>query len=1023
MAKYDFFEMTELPFDPPEKAERKIRQAIEKAQKKLQGQQGSASQDAEREEISEKLRFLEQMRAELFDGGGLSQAMGKMASEKTAEVRRRLAAAVELSKFGRPSLIVTLGAMRAQKRNTRLSLESIESVYQEKGFTIVKTDPLSAYPKFPTNADGIYADLSRLRGMKDPNPNGLDTSRAEDLYAFSAYISGEPENGGEYRTRSTADLARLLGEYATRNAARNDPLGKLCVSIATKGKTYVFNKEENRKAYEQHLLYKSPQLVQLFTLLRDVPEADKRSARFADNCVKQIAAVFGDSDAALAIYNREAGLQDDPYLPEAAVYYVPCARCGTLCQFPTFEDARRANRCTQCGGPLFKSCPKCGKHALASLDRCPECGFLFNNTGLFDKYIGLAEAALLRGDVNDARHNLGRARSADPGGTARTAELEQRIQKMAQELEIPLRRLQALMDERKYTEAARLLPQIARAHPGLDLSKQERAIRQTLADCRTRFQSVRTGTRGNAVRQCQEILLLCADFTPALDYLRETPPPPPASVHTALDSDSGAVFLSWSGCGEPGVTYCVVRREGSIAPRIPQDGQTLCASVSGLSWTDSTAEAGRIYAYSVFSLRAGSHSASASECVKTLVSVSHPACQQRETCIHVTWTAPSGCQGVSVRRRVDGGAWEDLGTHSGGYYDDMNVRRGSLCQYLLTAKYSALGDAPGVHTEIRPTVLIDSFTISLKPVSPTVCEISWDIPSGDVDLRILVDGKVKERVSSGARRQRVATTENQFHTISAEACSGGKWIRSSNTAEFNSFQRCEAGNCQVSERTVRSTGGTASAVEFSIPIAGTIPASVTGFDYAVRTRTNQSGPAPYLTREELSAARDKCRTSMEQYRRDGHLRFTAMAQDEETYYLTLCTVYGDGNREILSDPYRKKIPRPLIADVFWKVSSGLFQKPRLSVEITGNRPFSLRPRFLLCAAPGGGRLLSPQSPDALLLLDLPEEGFSSPCTSWHGEYILDTRLERKLPLFLFQAEQLPSEQFHIRWAAGFKGTL
>ena len=121
---------------------------------------------------------------------------------------------------------------------------------------MIDIDPLAAMPKFPTNAEKTYSELEMLRKSKDPNPNGADLTIVYDLYGFVAYLRGEPENDAEYRDLPSKNLSAILDEYAKKNSMRNDPLGKLCNSIATAGKTNVFNNEKNRKAYEQFLLYK-----------------------------------------------------------------------------------------------------------------------------------------------------------------------------------------------------------------------------------------------------------------------------------------------------------------------------------------------------------------------------------------------------------------------------------------------------------------------------------------------------------------------------------------------------------------------------------------------------------------------------------------------------------------------------------------------------------------------------------------------------------------------------------------------
>ena len=275
MAEYDFFDITGLSFDPAEKAAKKIKAAIEKAEKSLGGMLGSISQQAQRDEINGKLDLLRKVKAEVLSNDGkVLPKFAELADERKTTSRKRLESAIRLEKLSKSELVVTNGKIKAQKKNTRLSKESIEDAYRSYGFTILNIDPFAAMPKFPTNSEKIYSELAILRESRDPNPNGADLTKVYDLYSFAAYLSGEPENAAEYKDMSTRDISNLFDEYSKKNSMRNDPLGKLCVSIATAGKTNVFNNETNRKAYEQFLLYKSPEITELFSIIKDSVQSD-----------------------------------------------------------------------------------------------------------------------------------------------------------------------------------------------------------------------------------------------------------------------------------------------------------------------------------------------------------------------------------------------------------------------------------------------------------------------------------------------------------------------------------------------------------------------------------------------------------------------------------------------------------------------------------------------------------------------------------------------------------------------------
>ncbi len=73
---------------------------------------------------------------------------------------------------------------------------------------------------------------------------------------------------------------------------------------------------------------------------------------------------------------------------------------------------------------FIKKCSHCGKDILVSLNRCPECGFVFANVALFSKYISLAEKALKQGKLNEAREQLIRAKIAEPNEQSQTVSLE-----------------------------------------------------------------------------------------------------------------------------------------------------------------------------------------------------------------------------------------------------------------------------------------------------------------------------------------------------------------------------------------------------------------------------------------------------------------------------------------------------------------------------------------------------------------------------------------------------------------------
>jgi len=318
-SKYDFFDITMLPYDPPDKAGKKVKTAIEKTKKDLKSLLAYATQQLERDIINGKLTFLDAKTAEIFDEyGRLSLRYDELAQFRKTEVMTELKTAIEIVKDAGVHVVFSW-TLRMQGIATQLSKESIEKVYLDTGFTILKIDPLAVYPKFPSHADRINTELEALWKIIDTNPQGKDMTLAVDLYAFIAYLCGEPENATEYRSKLTPELCSLLDRFSKQFSTRNDNLGKLCASLATCGKLYVFNTEDSRRAYETHLTYRNPALSRFFGSLKHLTQSELKNRQVKSHCIKVIMKYFDNEAIALAIYNKEARLRDDPYIAERDV--------------------------------------------------------------------------------------------------------------------------------------------------------------------------------------------------------------------------------------------------------------------------------------------------------------------------------------------------------------------------------------------------------------------------------------------------------------------------------------------------------------------------------------------------------------------------------------------------------------------------------------------------------------------------------------------------------------------------------
>ena len=849
MVEYDLFDITGLSFDPPEKNGKKIKTAIEKAERNLGGMLGSASQQAQRDEINGKLSLLTKFKAEVLTGDGkITAHFEELAKEKMCAAKKRLEAAIKLEKISKRELVVTNGKIKSHKKNTRLSKETIEEVYKAHGFTVVDIDPLVAMPKFPTNAEKMFNEIEILRGSKDPNPNGADLTIIYDLYGFVAYLRGEPENASEYRDMMTKDISSILDEYAKKNSMRNDPLGKLCNSIATTGKINVFNNEANRKGYEQFLLYKSPELTELFTIMKDSAVSDLRDPGFADVCIQKITEVFGDSNVALAIYNNEAGLRDDPYVPEKASFSVKCERCQNVSEFTSFDEAQRVNRCRHCGKELYKKCSHCGETILSFANRCSECGFIFANVGLFTKYITLAETALKQGRLEEARESLTRAKTVDPNEKVYTSAIERKLDVEESKIAEPLKKLRVLMTSREYEAAERYLGKIAKQFPQVNLTEQRKEINDVLSVCRKKFSSSMKMTVLARISVCLEILDFCIDFRQAKEMLNANPPAQISRVDVNFDDEKKIIILNWVKLNEPGVSYCVVRKDGSSAAIAISDGTIISDCVISTSVSDNGVKAGKLYTYTIFAKRGDTVSKPYSIAAKTLSSVSEIHYWQKDGNLMVSWRLPENSIGAVVSYSIDGKEVQ-LSDNAHESVEIKSIEYGSPYVIYVVANYGILGKSARKQLSVTPTPIVSSFQISSSMLKDGFCSIGWKIEDKGIDLQIIIDGKVVQTTRSEMKSCILRFPPNSHYKVQVKAFSGGQWIPAANELIVNTYESVLIDNesSTITEKISSTAKGTMNQIEIKIKIKEKIPSDVSAFYCVVRTKEPGTNRAPWLS--------------------------------------------------------------------------------------------------------------------------------------------------------------------------------
>jgi predicted RNA-binding Zn-ribbon protein involved in translation (DUF1610 family) len=1029
MAEHDLFDLTGLPFDSSVRTTTKIiREAIEKRRKEINTELGAGgTQQIRRDALNSMLKDLSKYEREIFSD--TDDPLKKYKSyaqvrEKKAlnELKATIAMIVAVG-----TRMVTNSTVNAQKQISGLSKDTIIKAFTNAGIDIKQTKKLKEIWKSIQHNERIFYTITALQ--KEKPLDGTDLSIITDLYSLAAFLCDKVENTILYREKTTPELAKIFDTLSIKYAGgSSSKIADFYKDIVSAGKTYVFKSDENRKEYDNYLLYQAPKLTELYKILKNTPAQNKTDPKYAEMCIKTISEVLGDYDIALAIYNKEADIENDPYEPVRVVFYVKCAKCQNLSEFDSEVDAKSKNKCMHCGKPLYKPCNKCHKNVLASLDKCPECGFVFASTAMFAKFFAAAEQALRRSDFEEARNNLFQAQTADPSEKTRTAQLEARILAEEKRCEKPVTDLRKLIADRKYQKASEALATTIASFPDLNVTAFESQINSALMSAKNVFAAAKKLPTSKQADSCLEILHEYVDFKPAIDFLRATQPEPCKSFSIGLDSIACNANVSWARSSEQGITYRIVRKQGNDIPTNEMDGEILLDNTTDTSFKDKSVQPGRYYSYAAFAIRYGVFSTTVGKTIVILADVTDAHCEQISTTIRITWSNPQNCTGVTIKRTAEG-VTTTLTNNANRSFDDKGIKYGIAYSYKLCANYSGLSPSYGVDVVITPMVKIDSFSIKAEQIKDNTYRLAWDINRNGIDLKILVNEKQVREIKSDVGFCDVNLPPDGFYTITIIAYSGGAWLRSLNSPQINTYAPCTIDKpaSQLHEDAIVGSQNSAYSISLHLKVSSPIPNNVIGFYYAVRTKSSLNEKAPWADRQEIETAHDIQRVNLPAYQKTEKIVYTNTANEESSYYISLFTIYNFGGQKIISNASKCRYDRPLTADLYWRINKSLLGGLKLTIDISANRPFERIPELVLCACSDGQHLLSINDPKGRRIKSFSELIASTAQLTYTNTYELGAEITAKqmvgLKLFLFEAAPVLNENFTLRWIKGFNGKI
>ena len=725
--------MLGLGFDPPENKDAKIQHAAEEWKRRLSDIVANEADSAKRKNASDELALEKDMMTVMGD-----KKSRNIEARALKDARReQLGKLIDIMKMGQTgTLEVTSAQIHNIQRRTGLAEKTITDVYTEKGFAVQKKPSTAVLSTSFLDTVVMNKIRTHLEGVHHSKlPQFPWVGKVRDLYDLTCYLNGGAESDAAgYRQKRAEELHSILQVYAIKLAADPSEEMNAMTDLIADATANVFNTEANRKKYDQSL--KREQLGEFFALLKSAPEDFKRERFFAESCIRTIQKSFPDFNLALALYNQEAGIVKEPYEPIEALIHVTCAYCHTALEFHTHEEAENA-KCPVCGAPLYIRCPKCGKKAPASADRC-SCGFQISEMQFFDEYLHRAEKALLEMDLTEAERQLANAENAYPNNP-RLGALCSKIQQEVARYKKPLEELAKLIAASKYSQAQARLEAAVAAEPKLKLDSQRKVIQQKLKLAADKMPPAGASPveRANA---CVDVLQIVADYQPAIDVLAMIRPRAPLNFRCVVNATGGLVCaLSWNSAGDRGVSYTVLRKVNGI-PKNHTDGQVLASHISKLEYKDSTLEPGISYGYAVVACRQGAYSDPATFEVtnfqeldpqKLHTGVGNGTCQ-------FSWTLPKNCIGVRILRSTSGSPPESpnesctvVAPRAAATFTDSGVKNNTVYSYRLQCIYpyaNAFRYSRGVTCSLTPTEPPVPMNNLVCRVEGTRVSLKWNAP-------------------------------------------------------------------------------------------------------------------------------------------------------------------------------------------------------------------------------------------------------------------------------------------------------
>ena len=310
----DFFELTELPFDESEKLDKKtVIAQVEIAKKKVCSDINHYAKDmVKRDDLLAENEILNSVYNkdakgyETYDSQRLEALAALRREDATKQLNLLIRSEILLMSIKRTKLLITNERIKDLRMKTGLSEATIKELYKKSGFSIVPDKRF----EFPKVFGQIQESITKAKETRDVRYSDLKSlKQITDLYALAAFAF-DPDKVNEanvYRSMSNSELIQRLDDYRKKHATSNDPVNYLLREAAGRAIKSVFDSNGHRNMYDIYLKYLSPEVAEILTVIKLLPEAELQDHITETYFVDALARYLGDPDIALAIYYNQVG--------------------------------------------------------------------------------------------------------------------------------------------------------------------------------------------------------------------------------------------------------------------------------------------------------------------------------------------------------------------------------------------------------------------------------------------------------------------------------------------------------------------------------------------------------------------------------------------------------------------------------------------------------------------------------------------------------------------------------------------